>query len=206
MTGLSITTQKGNFTKFLLASGGVLLLLLTLYMLHTWLLMILVEGGLAPWDYGFEKPPTRDWQFVVNHYFTGPPGENTPSLVVFSIMAILLIVRCIRDKNVFVPLEFGLLNIGFVLGGALIATVVMSVYRPLIGFVTPTQHQGFHVTWPNIVISILILLSLFYSQATGWLFKRFHWRPSAQMVAMLAAISMAWWLCGAGITYQFLGK
>ena len=194
----------------LLCVAGLALLLIAIYMLHFWLLRLaLVEGGLAPWDYGLEPRPEGGWQRMVNDFFAGPPGENVPSGIILSAMGLIFLFRLIHTKSPWLlPLEFGAATLVATVGGVVTTLIVSGFYRWLvITLIRPQQQQGFHMTWPTLLVIPLVIVGLLYSLSTGWV----GWRieklsPTTQISVVLTLLMVFLFLCGPSLKWTFLGE
>ena len=116
-------------------SGGIFLLLLTLVLLHSWLVLFftyaiqLPESGMwACWGTGCERAV---WQSDLSQYFAFSPGARIkPFLLVFHLALMIAFFR-LRHKEgrAYLPFEIGTLGVLWLLLGTLVFTGTIAIYK-----------------------------------------------------------------------------
>jgi hypothetical protein len=128
-----LETRKGVLYTFILGSGA--LLLLSLVLLYTWLSLFFTtatsRGGSICWGTGCDEAA---WQAALarrlGRSFGGSGPTLKPFLVVFHISLIIFIIRSgQRETRAFLPLEFGMLNMLWMLAGTAAFVLVYFGYR-----------------------------------------------------------------------------
>jgi hypothetical protein len=123
-TNISIVQKRFFF------GAGTVVLLLMLFLLHTWLVLFftyavqLPEAGVyACWGTGCERTA---WQVDVSRYFAFQPWARvTPFLYVFHITLFISLFRIKRKAaRTFLPLEIGLLILIWILAGTAVFGLV----------------------------------------------------------------------------------
>lgn len=169
----SLARQRLPFHVFQigLSVGGMIVLSWTWYVLF-WYMTLRTKALLAPWDmWGNLAPPPGDWQRLLNDFFTQQSHDYLPALTVVGISMVLFLVRLIRPheraRRPWLPVFFAVTNVTF-----LVITFLSIV--PLDGLPTlwlpqprPPIDVGYHRSWPAILATTLLLLTLFWAQHSG---------------------------------------
>lgn len=150
-----------------LVSGLLLLGLLgTWFWLFLWI-AVMTEASLVPWDIMPGRPPVGTWQRAVNDFFGALPGAYLPSGITVAASAGIFYARSLRLawlERILLIWAFAVTNIGFIL----IQGALWVVIGRLVGYRLPTPpggDAGYHRTWPDIVVALLLLVLLLMVQA-----------------------------------------
>ncbi|MCJ7431871.1 MAG: hypothetical protein MUO77_00120 [Anaerolineales bacterium] len=130
-----VVIKKDMANRGFIISGGILLLLLTLVLLHSWFVLFftyaiqLPESGIwACWGTGCERAV---WQPALSQYFAFSPGARIkPFLFVLHIALIISFFRFRhKEGRVFLPFEIGILAILFMLIGTIVFAGAIAGYK-----------------------------------------------------------------------------
>ena len=128
-------TRNGVVSGRLILGAGALLLILSLILLHTWLTLFFTiatsRGGNVCWGTGCDE---AEWQAALSHRlgrsFEDSGATIKPFLFIFHISLIIFIVRSGQGQaRAFLPLEFGILNILWMLAGTAAFMLIYFSYR-----------------------------------------------------------------------------
>lgn len=158
--------------SFSLLIVGILALLLTWYLLF-WFMALTTERVLAPWDQwaGF-APPKGAWQRQLNDFFSQDTNAFRAALVVVGISVLLFLTRVLRTANNEVrtrlPLVFAIANLAFLVTGFLSIFLVTRLPDLWLSQPRPSVEVGYHRTWPDILMTGVLLGLLFWVQGRGY--------------------------------------
>lgn len=148
--------------------GGIFALVLTWYLLF-WFITLTTGRVLAPWDQwaGF-APPTGTWQHQLNDFFSQDTNQYLAALVIVGISVILLLAGMLRaannDVRIRLPLVFAVTNLAFLVTGFLSIFLVNRLPDLWLPQPRPSVDVGYHRTWPDILITGVLLGLLFWVQ------------------------------------------
>lgn len=146
-------------------SGGYILLFTTWYII---LLMSLAftEGWLAPWDTQQFRPPVETWERVINDFFEKLPGSALPALfIILTGIALYVYGMSKSQDKTKLTWIFALTNFLFI--GADATLALLAHQLPDLWLSQPRPHidVGYHLTWPTILVTVILLILLFIAQA-----------------------------------------
>ena len=167
--------------------GGVLALGLTWYLLF-WFMTLTTGRVLAPWGQwaGF-APPKDTWQRQLNDFSSQDSSQYLIALVIVGISGILFLAGMFRDINNVrgkLPLAFAITNLAFLLVG--FVSVILGNRLPDLWLPQPRPpvDVGYHRTWPDILITCVLLGLLFWVQ--GRIATPSFWKQSVMHSAFVA--------------------
>jgi len=162
MRAQAIARKGGELVKIGTFIGGILLLTGTWYLLFMYT-AAMTEGWLVPWDCwpASERPLFGTWERTMNDFFEVPPGSILPGIVVVTISTGIFLSRTLRaTKRTLLPLAFATTNLLFLVVDAFLVAVA----HQLRDFWRPPNDIGYHQTWPAILVTTILLSTLFIVQ------------------------------------------
>lgn len=178
--------------------SGLLLLIGTWYLLYLCLMMI-TEIWLVPWDMWAEpvRPPLGVPARTVNDFFESGFGSHLPAVIVVAASLGLFIYRAAHSKTnrLLLPWLFAGFNFIFTLGSLMLAFAGWQLADWWLPQPRPEIDVGYHRTWPMIVGTIILLISLLIAQAkTDLVWRRLS--PSQQggllILGGLVCLGVGW--------------
>lgn len=164
---MEISTVDRKAARYLIKLGifvgGTLLLVGSWYVLFM-LIAAATEAWLVPWDCwpGPERPPLGTWSRAINDFFEVPPGSILPSAVFITVSISIFIFRVVRaTERTLLPLALAVTNLLFLVLDAFLvgfAYLLPALWRP-------PNEVSYHQTWPAMLVTMILLILLFFVQS-----------------------------------------
>lgn len=148
--------------------AGVLALGVTWYMLFVFL--TLTTGRiLAPWDqWGGFAPPPSTWQRQLNDFFGQESHQHLVALGAVGISGALFLWGMLKSPNqamrIRLPLAFAVTTAAFLATSFLAILLVSRLPDLWLPTPRPVVDVGYHRTWPDLLVTLLLLGLLFWGQ------------------------------------------
>jgi hypothetical protein len=137
------------------------------FVLWMWFLLM-TEGWLVPWDTTSIRPPVGSLVRTINDFFEVAPGGYLPATLFVLADASIFVWRFRRVGNrMLLPFFFAISNLAF----GVLATVLAILSHQLPNLWLPQPRPefdaGFHLTWPAIA-STAILVTILFTVQLKW--------------------------------------
>lgn len=156
---------NGKTLNIVYLVSGCLLLIITWYVIA---LMVTAgtEGWLAPWDTQRFRPPLGTWERTVNDFFEGAPGSLLPALIVILMSLVFYMYGLSQSKNKeILTWKFAVTNLFFIILDALLVIWSRRLLYLWLPQPRPRINVGYHLTWPAILVTIVLVGILITTQA-----------------------------------------